>query len=129
MWISFPRDNILSPFSSSHSVCVCVCVCLGIEDAVLELTMQTSSLQARLEEKGRQHQALQFQLQEMALQDQQPMASGGGMSTALLAPPLYPGLPANDPLPDFSNLSLEDADWFHEGIPRSEEYSSPYLLS
>ncbi len=83
---------------------------------MIQLTAQTSQLQARLEEKQRQRVTLQYQVQDLALQDHthlQPAAS------ALLPPPPYPGAEhADDPLPDFRNLSLEDADWFHEGIPR-----------
>ena len=83
----------------------------------MQLTVQTSRLQAQLDEKQRQLSSVQFQIQDRTLQEQ-----------AFLQPPSIPGYSASpvvsprtsrsDLLPDFQSLSLEDADWFHEGIPR-----------
>ena len=85
---------------------------------MVQLTMQISNLQAKLEDKKRQHHTLQFQMQDLAVQDHNHLAAPG--ASALMPPPSYPGTAHNggDPLPDFRALSLEDADWFHEGIPR-----------
>lgn len=103
---------------------------------MVQLTMEMSNSQAKLDEKKRQHHALQFQMQDLALQDQshlQPVAPPPWPGTtptgaaALMPPPPYPGTEhSNDPLPDLRNLSLDDADWFHEGIPR---YAYPILLN
>ncbi len=79
-------------------------------------------MQQELDERNRSLSALRFQIQELSLHDHnhlQPTSHAAG----------YPGPPApaspdtrsgrhGDPLPDFSSISLEDADWFHEGIPR-----------
>lgn len=86
-----------------------MCYVVGIEDAIVQLTVQMSRSQQQLEEKKRQHSILQFEMQDLTLQDQ---------SHHYPAPPSYPGNGQNDILPDFSSMSLEDADWFHEGIPR-----------
>lgn len=87
--------------------------------------MQMSQLQRKLEENQRQHSALQFQIQDASLQEQSHQlypSLQDPFSTAAYTdppPPPYPGTERNGvPLPDFSSLSLEDANWFHEGIPR-----------
>jgi hypothetical protein len=78
-----------------------------------------SSLQSKLDEKKRQHQSLQFQMQDLAVQDHNHLNHlAAPAASALMPPPPYPGNGGGNPLPDFRNLSLEDADWFHEGIPR-----------
>ncbi len=84
---------------------------------MVQLTMQMSHTQQQLDEKRRQHADVQFQIQNLTLQEQQPMAAA--TATAYTNPPPYPGTSNGSvPLPDFSTLSLEEADWFHEGIPR-----------
>lgn len=98
---------------STHLLITMYVQSVGIEDAMMQLTMQMSRTQQQLDERKRQHATLQFQIQDLTLQEQQPTAA------AYTNPPPYLG-PSNGsaPLPDFSTLSLEEADWFHEGIPR-----------
>lgn len=85
----------------------------------MQLTVQMSKAQQQLEEKRRLHSNLQFQIQGLALQEQSHALSYSPQPPPSyyqqLAPPTYPG---SNVLPDFSSLSLEDAEWFHEGIPR-----------
>ena len=85
----------------------------SIEEAVMQLTVQMSTHQQQLDEKQRQLLVLQQQLQNVS------MATG---STQLPPPysalaPVSPQFNVN-PLPDFASISLEDAEWFQEGIPR-----------
>ena len=97
----------------------------AIEDAVAQLTTQLSSNQNKLDEKRRRLHEIQ-QLIDASLAS----SSTGGSSH--LQPPVgvmpYAGTPVgfsgsgarrnNDFLPDFAALSLEDVDWFQEGLPR-----------
>ena len=113
-------------------VCMYVCtyVCAGIEDAVVQLTSQLSHVQQQLDDKNRRHHTVLSQLQSQALHNHsnpQPSTQAALPSfpdQSFLqpeAPPSYPGGVGgynSNPLPDFSNMSLEDAEWFHEGIPR-----------
>ena len=86
----------------------------SFQDAVLELTGQLSIQQLKLDEKRQRLSFVHARLQEMVMSDSRHMQ-----------PPAYPGTPsgfsgrvADDPLPDFDSLSLEDAEWFQAGLPR-----------
>lgn len=82
----------------------------SIEEAVVQLTVQMSTHQQQIDEKQQQLLVLQQQLQPVS------MATG---STQL--PPPYSAVSPqfdDNPLPDFASISLEDAEWFQEGIPR-----------
>ncbi len=77
----------------------------GVEDAVLQLTVQLSTIHQQVELKARRLAVVQQEIQ----------------ATELALPPsyegLYPTLLASPP-PDVTTISLEDADWFQEGLPR-----------
>ena len=88
----------------------------GFEDAITQLTKQTSLLQQQLEEKRRQLSMTQFQIQDQTLQDPNFLYPAGVVSYS--TSPVVSPRRISDTLPDFSNLSLEDAEWFQEGIPR-----------
>ena len=87
-------------------------------DAVVQLTEQLSIQQLKLDEKRQRLSLVHERLQQLAVSS----PSGG------FQPPAYPGTPSgfssnrlsasDDLLPDFENLSLEDAEWFQAGLPR-----------
>ena len=86
----------------------------GFQDAVLQLTGQLSIQQLKLDEKNQRLSLVMQRLQEMASSESRH-----------IQPPAYPGTPsgfsgrgADDPLPDFDSISLEDAEWFQAGLPR-----------
>ena len=86
----------------------------GFQDAVLQLTGQLSIKQLKLDEKKQRLSLVMQRLQELA-----------GCDSRHVQPPAYPetlagfsGMGADDPLPDFESLSLEDAEWFQAGLPR-----------
>lgn len=106
----------------------------SIEEAVMQLTVQLSAIQQQIEER---RQRLAFVQQEIHVSGGMghqavggmssqpfggmgPQAVGGMTSPGIMSPPgvnppsyegLYPNL-------DVAGISLEDAEWFQEGLPR-----------
>lgn len=77
----------------------------GVEDAMLQLTLQLSTVHQQVELKSRR---LEVVNQEIGATAMPPPPSYEG---------LYPTLLASPP-PDITAISLEDAEWFQEGLPR-----------
>ncbi len=78
----------------------------GVEDAVFQLTVQLSTIHQQVELKSRRLAVVRQEIQAM---EQAPPPSYQG---------LYPALTSSPPTPDFNGISLEDAEWFQEGLPR-----------
>lgn len=75
----------------------------GVEDAVLQLAVQLSTLQQQLELKSRRLMIVRQELQILPAES---------------PPPSYEGLYPTMLTEDVSSISLEDAEWFQEGLPR-----------
>ncbi len=76
----------------------------GVEDAVLQLTVQLSTIHQQVELKTRRLAVVQQEIRATQATSSLPSYEG-----------LYPTIP---PTVDFAGISLEDADWFQEGLPR-----------
>ena len=94
----------------------------GVEDAVLQLTVQMSTVQQQIEDKSRRLAVVQQEIHATGGPQAVggPQAMGGQVSPGFvrsgsMSPPSYEGLYPNL---DVASISLEDAEWFQEGLPR-----------
>ncbi len=75
----------------------------GVEDAVIQLTVQLSTI----------HQQVELKTRRLAVVQQEIQATEAATSL-----PSYEGLYPTIPTVELAGISLEDADWFQEGLPR-----------
>lgn len=75
----------------------------GVEDAVVQLTVQLSTI----------HQQVELKTRRLAVVQQEIQATEAATSL-----PSYEGLYPTIPTVELAGISLEDADWFQEGLPR-----------